>query len=129
MAAEFGLISNLISLVCRFIFRPIEEISYNLFAKFKQEETSDGVKKQLKEKDREEIVKILSQYLGGVMGIGISAIIFSQFCAEDFIFLLYSEKLASIAYDILLIGESQVYAGLVFNFLEEASASKDNDIY
>jgi len=95
VAAEFGLISNLISLVCRFIFRPIEEISYNLFAKFKQEETSDGVKKQLKEKDRDEIVKILSQYLGGVMGIGISAIIFSQFCAEDFIFLLYSEKWAT----------------------------------
>ena len=94
VAAEFGLISNLISLVCRFIFRPIEEISYNLFAKFKQEE-ADGDNKALKEKDRDEIVKILSQYLGGVMGIGISAIIFSQFCAFDFIYLLYSEKWAT----------------------------------
>ena len=46
IAAEFGLISNLISLVCRFIFRPIEEISYNLFAKFKQAE-EDGDKKPL----------------------------------------------------------------------------------
>lgn len=94
VAAEFGLISNLISLVCRFIFRPIEEISFNLFAKFKQDE-ADGDKKALKDKDRDEIVKILSQYLGGVMGIGISAIIFSQFCAYDFIYLLYSEKWAT----------------------------------
>lgn len=29
------------------------------------------------------------------MGIGICAIIFSQFCAEDFIYLLYSEKWAT----------------------------------
>lgn len=76
IAAEFGLIINLMSLVTRFIFRPIEEISYNLFAKFKQEEVETD-KKPLNQKDRDEIVKILSQYLGGVMGIGICAVVFS----------------------------------------------------
>lgn len=97
VAAEFGLVSNLISLVCRFIFRPIEEISYNLFAKFKQEEATavNKEQKQLDKKDKDEIIRILVQYLGGVMGIGISAIVFSQFCADDFIFLLYSEKWAT----------------------------------
>lgn len=29
------------------------------------------------------------------MGIGLSAVMFSQLCAEDFIFLLYSEKWAT----------------------------------
>jgi hypothetical protein len=34
-AAELGLISNLISIVCRFVFQPLEEIAYNRFSKLK----------------------------------------------------------------------------------------------
>jgi len=36
--AEFGLIANLISIVCRFVFQPIEEMAFNLFSKYKKEE-------------------------------------------------------------------------------------------
>ena len=35
-AAELGLISNLISIVCRFVFQPLEEIAYNMFSKLKE---------------------------------------------------------------------------------------------
>ena len=35
-AAELGLISNLVSIVVRFIFQPLEEIAYNLFSKLKE---------------------------------------------------------------------------------------------
>ena len=34
MQAEFGLIANLISIVCRFVFQPIEEMAFNLFSKY-----------------------------------------------------------------------------------------------
>jgi len=95
-AGEFGLISNLISIVCRFIFRPIEEITFNLFAKFKMDDKQAGTERRDK-KDSEEITRILVQYLAGVVGIGISAVVFSQFCSEDFIFLLYSQRWATKA--------------------------------
>ena len=35
-AAELALISNLISIVCRFIFHPLEEVGLNLFAKLEE---------------------------------------------------------------------------------------------
>jgi len=34
-AAEYGLVSNLISIVCRLVFAPLEEIAFNLFSKLK----------------------------------------------------------------------------------------------
>lgn len=71
-AAEFGLISNLISIVCRFIFQPMEEIAYNLFSKLPKKN-----EKLIQDPPSEDANNILVQYLSIMMGIGISAIMFS----------------------------------------------------
>lgn len=72
-AAEFGLISNLISIVCRFIFQPMEEIAYNLFSKLPKKKGNEN----LVDPPSEDANNILVQYLSIMMGIGISAIMFS----------------------------------------------------
>ena len=51
-AAELGLISNLISIVCRFIFQPQEEIAYNLFSKMKDSHKTVKNEKDEKEEDQ-----------------------------------------------------------------------------
>ena len=38
---------------------------------------------------------ILTQYLAGVIGIGIGSIIFSTICGKEFILFIYSEKWAT----------------------------------
>ena len=81
-AAELGLISNLISIICRFVFQPLEEIAYNMFSKFKGKESSDAT-------------DILVKNMAGMMGIGVSAIIFSQFCSNNFILVAFSSQWAT----------------------------------
>ena len=101
-AAELGLISNLISIVCRFIFQPLEEIAFNLFSKLKGQENQE-----------EQAVDILVQYLAGMCGIGVCGIIFSQVCSYEFILLVYSQQWATPsavrimkAYCVYLLGMS-----------------------
>ena len=68
-AAELALISNLISIVCRFIFHPLEEVGLNLFAKLEEVQSID----------------VLAKYLAGVLGIGVSAAVFAQMNAMEFL--------------------------------------------
>lgn len=88
-AAEFGLISNLISIICRFIFQPLEEIAFNLFSKLKDSKPKSD------EAEKLHPIEILVQYMAAMLGIGICAIIFSQVCSHDFILLVYSETWAT----------------------------------
>ena len=111
-AAELSLISNLISIVCRLLFNPLEDIALNLFSRFKLEESrpagsdahyeelalTDEERVQLKKKAVErtnDVLDMLAQYLAGVLGIGVAAVIFSQFCSQKFLLLIYSDKWAT----------------------------------
>lgn len=110
-AAELSLISNLISIVCRLLFQPLEDIGLNLFSQFKLEEARTGEEafyehlsqteeeKESARRDATEkstqVLDILAQYLAGVTGIGVAAVIFSQFCSLKFLLLVYSDKWAT----------------------------------
>lgn len=72
----------MISIVCRFIFNPLEEIALNLFSKFTKEE-------------KNKLIDVLAQYLAGVIGIGICAVVFSQANSFKFLTLVYSSKWAT----------------------------------
>jgi oligosaccharide translocation protein RFT1 len=78
-AAELALISNLISIVCRFIFHPLEEVGLNLFAKLEETQSTD----------------VLAKYLAGVVGIGVSAAVFAEINAMEFLQLIYTDKWAT----------------------------------
>jgi oligosaccharide translocation protein RFT1 len=88
-AAELSLISNLISIVCRFILHPLEEIALNLFAKFKMSDSKVNIQ------ENQKVIETLTKYLAGVLGVGVSAIIFSRYCSGQFLLLVYSEKWAT----------------------------------
>lgn len=84
MQAEFGLVSNLISIVCRFVFQPIEEIAFNMFSKYKKEDST--LKHPLY------ILAKISQFL---CFIGLGMIVFGTFFARIFIRIIYTEKWAT----------------------------------
>ena len=87
-AAELSLISNLISIVCRFILHPMEEIALNFFGKFK-------ITGKVDIEECKKVIDTLAMYLAGVLGVGVSAIMFSRFCSHQFLLLVYSEKWAT----------------------------------
>ena len=68
-SAEYSLVAGLIGLVCRFIFQPIEETSFIMFAK--------------------EGEKLLKKWLSVVLAIGTCAIIFSYINGLTFLRLAY----------------------------------------
>ena len=77
-AAELGLVGNLISIVCRFIFHPQEEIAFNLFSKMKDQKTLKNEDEKESEKEKpDEIIQTLVKYLSGMLGVGVCAIMFS----------------------------------------------------
>jgi len=104
-AAELGLVANLISIVCRFIFQPLEEIAFNVFSKLQRSEApkEPSSAKESKDDDDEnepnskpdEAVRILVQYMAAMLGIGACAIMFSQVCSEQFIHLAFSKRWAT----------------------------------
>ena len=104
-AAELGLVANLISIVCRFIFQPLEEIAFNVFSKLQRseapkepssaKESKDGVDESEPDSKPDEAVRILVQYMAAMLGIGACAIMFSQVCSEQFIHLAFSKRWAT----------------------------------
>ena len=110
-AAELGLISNLLSIVCRFIFQPLEEIAFNLFSKLKGQENQE-----------EQAVDILVQYLAGMCGIGVCGIIFSQVCSYEFILLVYSQQWATPSAVRIMKAYCVYLLGMSMNGMSEAFA-------
>jgi O-antigen/teichoic acid export membrane protein len=84
--AEFGLIANLISIVCRFVFQPIEEIAFNLFSKYNK---ADPEKKGMTPLY---ILAKISQFLSL---IGLGMITFGTLFARMFLRIVYTEKWAT----------------------------------
>ena len=84
MQAEFGLIANLVSIVCRFVFQPIEEIAFNLFSKYSEPKAGEMTPLYILAK--------ISQFLGF---IGLGMIIFGTFFARLFLRIVYTEKWAT----------------------------------
>eukprot|EP00347_Sterkiella_histriomuscorum_P023319 403335106 len=98
--AEFGLISNLISIVCRFVFQPIEEMAFNLFSKFKKqsENIDDGKDQKLEEQSDSKVqdpLYVLAKITQFLCFIGFGMIIFGIFFSRMFIRIVYTEKWAT----------------------------------
>ena len=98
MQAEFGLISNLISIVCRFVFQPIEEIAFNLFTKYHSTTSQENLKEDNKITRPLYILAKISQFLS-IIGFGM--IIFGIFFARIFIKIVYTEKWATDVRNII----------------------------
>ncbi|CDW81920.1 rft1 family protein [Stylonychia lemnae] len=94
--AEFGLVSNLISIVCRFVFQPIEEMSFNLFSKYNTKKINADEKKDQQSNGQFKsplfILAKITQFLG-IIGFGM--IIFGVFFSKLFIRIVYTEKWAT----------------------------------
>jgi len=110
------LISNLISIVCRFIFQPLEEIAFNLFSKLKEN------KAKVDEPKSNQAIEILVQYMSGTLGIGVCAIIFSQGCAKEFVLLVYSEKWATDSTSSIMKAYCAYLMFMAMNGMAEAFA-------
>ncbi|KRX01069.1 hypothetical protein PPERSA_00817 [Pseudocohnilembus persalinus] len=94
--AEYTLISHLGSIIPRFIFQPLEEIAYNLFAKISQtNESTEEQVQQAKVKNASQLQKIITILLQLVIIIGSFAIVFGIPVSKDILHLLYGEKWSS----------------------------------
>lgn len=82
--------ANLVSIVCRFIFQPIEEMAYNLFTKLKHE--NEGSTKSESKEDPLEILAKISQFMSL---IGFAGMIGGVFLAKPFLTIVYTEKWAT----------------------------------
>lgn len=74
----------MISIVCRFVFQPIEEIAFNLFSKYNKQQ--EGERSSLN------VLAKIAQFLA-VIGLGM--IIFGFLFARLFIRIVYTEKWAT----------------------------------
>jgi oligosaccharide translocation protein RFT1 len=74
---EYSLISNLCSIICRFIFQPLEELSYNIFGKESLKQTH---------------IQYMSRMLRNLFFLGIVIISFSQNYAYAALYVLYRER-------------------------------------
>mmetsp|Transcript_8101 Transcript_8101/g.7181 ORF Transcript_8101/g.7181 Transcript_8101/m.7181 type:complete len:270 (+) Transcript_8101:616-1425(+) len=74
---EYSLISNLCSIICRFLFQPIEELSYNVFGKESLKDTH---------------IDYMSMLLRNLMFLGLAIVSFSQNYAYGALYILYKEQ-------------------------------------
>ena len=84
--AEYSLVSNLIGLVCKYIFQPAEESAYMAFSF----STSSDQKKSV-----DEAIDNLRRYLQAMTAIGTGGYIFAKMCGKYFILIVYTEKWAN----------------------------------
>ena len=68
-SAEYSLVASLVGLVCRFIFQPIEETSFIMFAK--------------------EGESLLKKWLSAILAIGTCAVIFAYMNGSTFLRIAY----------------------------------------
>lgn len=68
-SAEYSLVGGLVGLICRFIYQPIEEASFIMFAKQGQ--------------------PLLKKWMSVVLAIGTCAIIFSFINGQKFLYIAY----------------------------------------
>lgn len=95
--AEFGLVANLVSFVCRFIFQPIEEIAYNLFTKLKYQVDDHGDKKSevSLESTPDDPLRVLATLTFLMSFIGISGMFCGMFLSRPFLKIVYTDKWAT----------------------------------
>ena len=74
-SAEYSLVAGLVGLICRFVFQPIEETSFIMFAQQGE--------------------KLLRKWLSAILAIGTCAIIFAYMNGRVFLRIAYGDQWAN----------------------------------